>query len=140
MLVKLRVSNGKAAGTTYLVWKTPYIIGRHAQANLQIDNTRVSVYHCCLIMRGTEVWVRDMDSTNGTFVNDEQITDEVRLSLGDRIQVGPAILEVLQEATGAIPMGDRADYTPTAAALPAVPKLDRQSPKTDRQKHPPARE
>jgi two-component system, cell cycle response regulator len=128
MLVKLRVSNGKHAGTTYIVWKTPYVIGRHAQANLQIDNSRVSVYHCCLILRGTEVWVRDMDSTNGTFVNDEQITDEVRLSLGDRIQVGPAVLEVLQEATGALPMDDRDEYTPTNPALPAVPKPARPRP------------
>jgi pSer/pThr/pTyr-binding forkhead associated (FHA) protein len=121
MLVKLRVTNGKAAGTTYIVWKTPYVIGRHAQANLQIDNSKVSVYHCCLILRGAEVWVRDMDSTNGTLVNDEPI-DEVRLALGDRLQIGPAILEVLQEATGALPMDDRDDYTPTNPALPAAPK------------------
>ncbi|QJW97400.1 FHA domain-containing protein [Frigoriglobus tundricola] len=122
MLVKLRLANGKNAGTTYIVWKSPYIIGRHAQANLQIDNVRVSVYHCCLSIRGTEVWVRDMDSTNGTFVNDEEVEGERRLALGDRIQVGPAIFDVLQEATGAIPLHDRDEYTPTSPVLPAVPK------------------
>ena len=89
MIVKLQIANGKPAGTTYIVWKSPYIIGRHAQANLQIDNVRVSVYHCCLLIRDTEVWVRDMDSTNGTFVNDELIEGERRLKLGDRLQVGP---------------------------------------------------
>jgi pSer/pThr/pTyr-binding forkhead associated (FHA) protein len=66
-----------------------------------------------------------MDSTNGTFVNDEQIEGEVRLALGDRIQVGPAILEVLQETTGALPMDDRDEYTPTNPALPAVPKTSK---------------
>ena len=30
MLVKLRVANGKHAGTTYIVWKTPYVIEGHA--------------------------------------------------------------------------------------------------------------
>ncbi len=122
MLVKLRLANGKHAGTTYIVWKSPYIIGRHAQANLQIDNARVSVYHCCLLIRGTEVWVRDMDSTNGTFVNDEPVAGERRLALGDRIHVGPALFDVLQEATGAIPLNDRDEYAPTSPALPAVPK------------------
>lgn len=124
MIVKLQLANGKHAGTTYIVWTSPYIIGRHAQANLQIDNTRVSVYHCCLLIRGTEVWVRDMDSTNGTFVNDEQLTGERRLKLGDRIQVGPAVFDVLQEATGAVPLDDRDEYTPTSPALPA-PKTAR---------------
>jgi pSer/pThr/pTyr-binding forkhead associated (FHA) protein len=127
MLVKLRVTNGKHAGTTYIVWKSPYIIGRHAQANLQIDNQKVSVYHCCLSLRGNEVWVRDMDSTNGTLVNDAQITGEVRLSIGDRIQVGPAVLEVIQEATGAVRMDDRDEYTATAPAMPAAPKTIKQS-------------
>ncbi len=122
MLVKLRVTNGKHAGTTYIVWKSPYIIGRHARANLQIDHSRVSVYHCCLTVRGNEVFVRDMDSTNGTFLNDQLLDDEVRLKLGDRIQVGPAILEVLQEAAGALRMDDRDDYTPTSPAMPAAPK------------------
>ena len=119
MIVKLQLANGKHAGTTYIVWKSPYIIGRHAQANLQIDNPRVSVYHCTILIRGTEVWVRDMDSTNGTFVNEELIEGERRLGLGDQIQVGPAIFDVLQEATGAVPLNDREDYTSTSPGLPA---------------------
>jgi pSer/pThr/pTyr-binding forkhead associated (FHA) protein len=124
MLVKLRITNGKHAGTTYVVWKTPYVVGRHALANLRIDNRRVSVHHCSVVLRGTEVWVRDMNSTNGTAVNDAVLEPggEKRLSIGDRIQVGPAVLEVLQEATGVVPLHDRDEYTPTDPALPVSPK------------------
>jgi len=125
MIVQLRLANGKQAGTTYLIWKSPYIIGRHAAANLQVNDPRVSVYHCCVMIRGNEVWVRDMDSTNGTTVNDEPLVGEKRLTLGDRIQVGPAVFEVIQKASGALPMDDRDEYTPTSPELPAPPKTAR---------------
>ena len=122
MIVKLRVANGKHTGTTYLVWKSPYIIGRHEQADLRVGSPQVSVYHCSVLKRGNEVWVRDMDSTNGTFVNDEQISGEVRLGIGDKIRVGPAVFEVVQEATGYVPEANRDGYTPTVPEIPA-PKL-----------------
>ena len=119
MIVQLRLTNGKQAGATYLVWKSPFIIGRHQKADLQIGDHRVSVYHCCVVLRGTEVWVRDMDSTNGTTVNDESLVGERRLLLGDRIQIGPAIFEVLQKAAGTLQLDDRDEYTPTSPELPA---------------------
>src|SRR5580692_5035150 len=103
MVVKVRVVNGKKAGTTYLVYKSPYIIGRHEQADLKIDNPQVSVYHCSIVIKGNEVWVHDMDSTNGTFINSERVNKERRLVIGDRVQIGPAVFEVLQEATGVVP-------------------------------------
>lgn len=120
MIVKLRVANGKHAGTMYLVHKSPYIIGRHEQADLRIGNAQVSVQHCCVVVRGTEVWVRDLGSTNGTLVNDEQIAGEVRLGVSDRLQVGPAVFEVIQEATGYIAAADRDGYTPTQPVIEAV--------------------
>ena len=122
MIVKLKVVNGKHAGTMYLVWKSPYIIGRHEQADLRVGSSQVSVYHCSIIIRGNEVYVRDMDSTNGTFLNDKRVDGELRLGIGDCVKVGPAQFEVLQEATGVIPEADRAGYGTTEPALPAPPK------------------
>jgi pSer/pThr/pTyr-binding forkhead associated (FHA) protein len=125
MLVKLRVANGKHAGTAYNVWRWPYLIGRHAQANLQIDNMRVSVHHCHLLLRGTEVWVRDLNSTNGTHINDDELPrgGERRLSLGDRLTVGPVVLEVLQETHVPPPPGvPDSDYPKTSPAMPPAPK------------------
>lgn len=117
MIVKLRVANGKHAGTSYLVHKSPYIIGRHEQADLRIGNAQVSVQHCCVVIRGTEVWVRDLGSTNGTYVNDAHLDGEARLGVGDRIQVGPAVLEVVQEATGFLATADRDGYSSTQVAM-----------------------
>jgi pSer/pThr/pTyr-binding forkhead associated (FHA) protein len=125
MLVYLRLANGKQAGTSYYVWKSPFIIGRHQDADLRIGDERVSVYHACVLLRDNEVWVRDMDSTNGTKVNDEPLTDERRLGIGDKIQVGPAVFEVLQKASGVLRLDDRDEYSTTSPALPSMPKTDK---------------
>ena len=118
MVVKVRVVNGKKAGTTYLVYKSPYIIGRHEQADLKIGNPQVSVYHCSIVIKGNEVWVHDMDSTNGTFINSERVNKERRLVIGDRVQIGPAVFEVLQEATGVVPAERHEDYSLTVMNIP----------------------
>jgi pSer/pThr/pTyr-binding forkhead associated (FHA) protein len=133
VIVKIRAVNGKKAGTTFLVWKSPYIIGRHEQADLRIGNTQVSVYHCSILIRANEVWVRDMDSTNGTFLNDEQITGEHRIGIGDQLRIGPAVFEIIQEATGAIPDEQRENYTSTQVAIPAPPTTSRVPAKNPKQ-------
>jgi pSer/pThr/pTyr-binding forkhead associated (FHA) protein len=137
MVVKIRAANGKKVGTTFLVWKSPYIIGRHEQADLKITNPQVSVYHCSIVIRGNEVWVRDMDSTNGTFINDERVKGEERLGIGDRLQVGPAVFEIIQEATGVIPEENHDNYSSTQlnipeAPAPARPPAGNMQPKTNR--------
>ena len=133
-VVKIRVVNGKKAGATYLVFKSPYIIGRHDQADLKICNPQVSVYHCSIVIKGNEVWVRDMDSTNGTFINNERVDSEQRLVIGDQLQVGPAVFEVLQEATGVVPEEHHEDYTSTLMNVPAQlqPPPGKPAPKTAR--------
>ena len=42
--------------------------------------------------------------------------------IGDRLRIGPAVLEVLQEAAGALPMDDLDQYTPTSPEIPVVPR------------------
>ena len=128
MIVKLRVANGKHEGTTYLVHKSPYLIGRHDQADLRIGNPQVSVQHCVVIIRGTEVWIRDLGSTNGTYVNEEVLDGERRLGVSDVIQIGPALFEVIQEATGFLRDVDREGYTPTPPVLPALPNPPKVAP------------
>ncbi len=135
MLVKLRLMNGSQAGATWPVVGSTFLIGRHADCGLRIHNPQVSLHHCSVITRGTEVWVRDLDSTNGTFVNGERLDGECRLGIGDVIKAGPAEFEVLQQTTGVIRLDDRDDYNSTQVSLPPPPDAER-APKTDRSPKP----
>lgn len=53
-----------------------------------------STLHARLFRRGEQLWVEDLGSTNGTFVNSERITSPARLGRGDLLQVGATVFEV----------------------------------------------
>jgi pSer/pThr/pTyr-binding forkhead associated (FHA) protein len=90
-------------------------IGRHASNDLQLDSRKVSNYHAEIVRKGTGVWLHDLRSTNGTFVNEERVTER-QLCNGDCVRFGTN--EVLVELTTADAVGDE---TVTAAA-PLLPE------------------
>jgi pSer/pThr/pTyr-binding forkhead associated (FHA) protein len=50
-------------------------VGRVEDNTFQIPDASVSSHHCEIILKGNEVFVRDLNSTNGTFINGRQITE-----------------------------------------------------------------
>jgi pSer/pThr/pTyr-binding forkhead associated (FHA) protein len=42
------------------------LVGRHARCDVRVESGRVSRRHCCLVLEGDHLVVRDLDSTNGT--------------------------------------------------------------------------
>ena len=64
-------------------------IGRSTGADFILDAALVSRVHCRLTVLNTgELEIRDLKSTNGTYVNGEQVATATRLEPGDRVQVG----------------------------------------------------
>jgi pSer/pThr/pTyr-binding forkhead associated (FHA) protein len=57
----------------------------------------ISKRHCALLVKGSQVLLQDFDSTNGTFVNDEQIKGEVPLKNGDVLRLGPLSFKLVIE-------------------------------------------
>jgi len=53
-----------------------------------------STLHARLFRHGDQLWVEDLGSTNGTFVNSERISQASRLSRGDLLQIGATVFEV----------------------------------------------
>ena len=89
-------------------------IGRSPDADFQISHPTVSSFHCELVLRESGVTVRDLESTNGTFVNDRRIS-EAELHEGETLRLGDVELLVEStEVTVAIPKFVIAD-------LPAPP-------------------
>jgi pSer/pThr/pTyr-binding forkhead associated (FHA) protein len=58
------------------------------------DDTFTSSVHARVYRRNGELWLEDLRSTNGTFLNDSKVSEPTRIQRGDRIKVGSTILEV----------------------------------------------
>jgi pSer/pThr/pTyr-binding forkhead associated (FHA) protein len=68
---------------------TPVTIGRAHDNDLAIDADEfASVHHAKIEPRRDGIWLRDLDSTNGTFVNGVKVTQPRKLSPGDVIRIG----------------------------------------------------
>ncbi len=71
----------------------PIVIGRSEEAKIRIPVAAVSRKHCELVEDDDELVVRDLKSSNGTFVNKERVKSR-ELVPGDLLCVGPAVLVV----------------------------------------------
>jgi pSer/pThr/pTyr-binding forkhead associated (FHA) protein len=69
-------------------------IGRNTECSLQIPLGMVSRRHCEIRVKDGNVIVRDLGSSNGTYVNDKRI-QEFKLHGGDTLKIGPVIFTVV---------------------------------------------
>lgn len=76
------------------------LVGRAAEADLRLSDELCSREHVELRLEGKTVVATDLDSSNGTMVNGEQIIDPIRLSDRDEIRVGNTMLELRVDARG----------------------------------------
>lgn len=58
------------------------------------EDIYTSTLHARLFRNNGQLWVEDLGSTNGTYVNSEQIAKAVRLGKGDMLQIGSTVFEV----------------------------------------------
>ncbi len=87
----IRVKNGPSQGQTFTIGDKPLIIGRDETCDLPLQDKGASRQHAEIFKIGDMCFIRDLESKNGTFVNDNRITEEM-LRDGDRIQVGGTIV------------------------------------------------
>lgn len=73
-------------------------IGRVDDNTFPIAESSVSSHHCEIILRGNDVVVNDLNSTNGTFINGDKITGEAVLKPGQILRLGQ--IELRLEAEG----------------------------------------
>jgi pSer/pThr/pTyr-binding forkhead associated (FHA) protein len=62
------------------------IVGRHTQCDARLDSQRVSRRHCILTEDRGELVVRDLGSTNGTWINGRRV-EHGRLKPGDEMSI-----------------------------------------------------
>jgi len=99
-MAKLVVLSEGLTGKSYELKVDKTTIGRADDNNFQITEGSVSSHHCEVLLRGKDVVVKDISSTNGTFISGERIT-EGTLKPGQILRLGQ--LEMRLETGEAIP-------------------------------------
>ncbi len=94
-LVVIYTKEPTLLGKRFVLDTSPMRVGRGAENQIVLDGDSVSRRHAHLEQRGGIWFAVDDNSTNGTYVNDEQIAREQSLANGDRIKVGPTIFKYL---------------------------------------------
>jgi len=98
MWILRTVTEGQPERTFRLLPGSMRTLGRATGADFIVDAALVSRVHCRLtVLKDGTLEVRDLESTNGTFVNGSRI-ERARLQAGDRLQVGRVELVALRDA------------------------------------------
>ncbi len=85
----IKLVRGKTVeNIVYLNKDGEYLIGRAPKCPIRVIDPSVSRQHARLFVEGTTVWIEDLGSVNGTFVNGKRIEEKVQLKDGDVVQVG----------------------------------------------------
>src|SRR5471030_101350 len=110
-MAKLVIQNQGMTGRAHELNVDRTTIGRVEDNTFQIADASVSSHHCEVLLRGGEVLIRDLNSTNGSYINDAQITESI-LKPGQKLRLGQIELKLETDGSASTPL--------TAPAAPAA--------------------
>jgi hypothetical protein len=90
----LQVVRGRSATTTLRLADGVTSLGRHDDCIIRIKSSQVSRKHCEIQQADDRLMVRDLGSSNGTFVNGRRVLGQQALKVGDELTVGSVTLRV----------------------------------------------
>lgn len=83
---------------TALLLKLETTIGRSASCDVVLDSALISRRHARILRSEAGLFIEDLGSRNGIIVNGTLVRGSARLSAGDRLRIGPEILEVVEQS------------------------------------------
>ena len=93
--IVLTVMSGPGKGSVHKVDKPRVVLGRKG-ADIPLDDPEISRFHCLLEVRETHINLKDLDSTNGTFYDEERVRAAM-LQDGSEFRVGGSLIRVTFE-------------------------------------------
>lgn len=97
MTWKLQAITGEITGQEISVDRD-MLVGRHQDADVLLQAAEISRRHAALLLKDQLLWVQDLNSSNGTFINDIRIEQEKQLHDGDIVQFASFKFSVLAPA------------------------------------------
>ncbi len=111
-MVKLVFLSQGLTGKSHELKVDKTTVGRVDDNTLPIADQSVSSHHCEVLLRGSDVVIKDLNSTNGTFINGEKITESV-LKPGQILRLGQIELRLESDApSSAASPGSTTSSTP----------------------------
>jgi predicted component of type VI protein secretion system len=111
----LQVVRGRSASTTLKLADGVTSIGRHDDCLIRIKSSQVSRRHCEVFEVSDKLTIRDLGSSNGTFVNGKKVAGQQVLKHGDELTVGAVTLRVAKLGQPVPPQGPSPLSKPKAA-------------------------
>jgi pSer/pThr/pTyr-binding forkhead associated (FHA) protein len=121
---KLVVLSEGLTGRSYELKVEKTTVGRLEDNSFQIPEQSVSSHHCEILLKGNDVVVKDLNSTNGTYINGEKITEKA-LKPGQILRLGS--IELRLEGDGpqaAAPASEKKKMDPNTRVIPRGVKLN----------------
>src|SRR5271169_2101394 len=87
-MARLVILSEGFTGKAYELTVDKTTIGRVDDNTFPIPEGSVSSHHCEVLLRGSDVVINDLNSTNGTFINGRQITGEAAIKPGQILRLG----------------------------------------------------
>lgn len=115
MTWKLKAISAELEGKEILINKD-MLVGRHQDAEIQLHSAEVSRRHAAFLVKDDALWVQDLKSSNGTFVNDVRVDDQKLLEDNDIVQFASLKFHVYAPAV-------QAEVMPEQASTVVVPDV-----------------
>lgn len=93
--MKLYFSEGNLKGKLLSFEEASIIIGRSHLCTLVINDPKLSGKHVELTQHNGEVWLEDLESHNGVYINGQQISQASRVKVGDRLKIGGEVFSLV---------------------------------------------
>ena len=74
----------------------PCVFGRGKDVDLPVPDATISHRHALLYEAEDRIWIQDLDSLNGVFVNEQKVHEKARLQYGDLVRLGQVEFKLLQ--------------------------------------------
>ena len=91
---QLVVTHGALAGTRITLGTQALLLGRADDSTLVLTDDYASTRHAKISPRGTDWYVEDLGSTNGTYLDRDKVTSPVRVPLGCPVRIGKTVIEL----------------------------------------------
>ena len=98
MNAKLVIVGGDAKSTSVSLKRLPATIGRAREATITLPHTLVSRQHCEIFEKDNQLFVKDLKSLNGTYVNNQKISDSTPLLDGQLLTLGNVTFRAVYDA------------------------------------------